>query len=202
MSRWIDVPAREARAIRLRAGHAFRVIDVEGQQCGDLFAFYLHDVSEYVSAEHTRVRTSRVFPLVGQQFLTNRRRPMLTFLKDDSPGRHDMLVAACDPSRFEQLGVEGWHPSCQENMLTAMSELGYEGVDVPQPVNLFTNIPRGEHGELDWQPALTKPGDSVTLETELPCFVVLCACSQDILPINAKEPTGLAIEILGGSNAG
>jgi uncharacterized protein YcgI (DUF1989 family) len=192
----IDVPAREGRGIQLPAGVRFRTVDVEGRQCGDLFAFHSADVSEYASAEHTRVAVGRLFPRVGEPFVTNRRRPILTLVEDHSPGRHDMLVAACDPTRYELLGVQGWHASCQENLQRVMGGFGHDHVEVPQPINLFTNIPVLEDGTLDWRPALTAGGDWVTFRTELPCLVVLSACPQDILPINDGSPTGLALEVL------
>jgi uncharacterized protein YcgI (DUF1989 family) len=192
----IEVPAREGRGALVRAGTRFRAVDVEGKQCGDLFAFCASDVSEFASAEHTRVYNDRLFPRVGQHFVTNRRRAILTLLEDTSPGNHDMLVAACDPTRYQLLGVEGWHPSCQENLEKVMSGFGKSGVEIPQPINLFTNIPVREDGALDWQPAQSKPGDSVTLRAELDCYVVLSACPQDILPINDNNPTGMALEVL------
>jgi uncharacterized protein YcgI (DUF1989 family) len=192
----IDVPAREGRGALVRAGTRFRAVDVEGKQCGDLFAFCVADVSEFASAEHTRVYNDRLFPLVGQEFVTNRRRPILTLLEDTSPGNHDMLVAACDPTRYQLLGVTGWHASCQENLEKVMTGFGKPGVEIPQPINLFTNIPVLEDGALDWQPAQSKPGDSVTLRAELDCYVVLSACPQDILPINDNNPTRMALEVL------
>ena len=96
----IDIPAREARAWRLKAGASFRVIDVEGLQVGDLWAFNEADPGEYHNAPHTRVECGRLFPHVGEQFWSNRRRPILTLVADDSPGVHDMLMAACDPERL------------------------------------------------------------------------------------------------------
>jgi len=192
----IHVPAREGRGAQLKAGQRFRCIDVEGQQCGDLFAFCRDDIREYQSAEHTRVWNNKLFPSVGEQFVTNRRRPILTFLADDTPGRHDMLIAACDPTRFELLGCEGWHASCQENLEKVMAGLGHEEIEIPQPINIFTNLPVGEDGSLSWDPALTKAGDSITLRAELDCYVVLTACAQDVLPINNKQPSPLALEIL------
>jgi uncharacterized protein YcgI (DUF1989 family) len=121
----------------------------------------------------------------------------MTFVRDDTPGRHDMLVAACDLKRFELLGCEEWHPSCQENLEKVMSEFGYDDIEIPQPINIFTNIPVRADGSLDQEPALTKPGDSITLRSELDCYVVLTACPQDIVPINNKNPTALALEIVG-----
>ena len=180
----------------LEAGVRFRAIDVKGKQCGDLFAFSAADVNEYASAEHTRVSAGRLFPQVGGQFVTNRRRPILTLLGDHSPGKHDMLVAACDPTRFELLGVEGWHASCQENLQKVMGGFGHMDIQIPQPINIFTNIPVLDDRSLDWRPALTAPGDWIMFRTELPCYVVLTACPQDIMPINDKNPTEMALEVL------
>lgn len=107
-----------------------------------------------------------------------------------------MLVAACDPTRYAGLGVEGWHASCQENLEKAMAGVGFDRVEIPQPINLFTNIPVEPDGTLDWRPALTKPGDSVTLRAERDCFIVVSACPQDIVAINARKPSPIALEIL------
>jgi len=192
----IDVPAREGRGVRVAARQRFRVIDVEGGQVADTFAFRADDVSEYHSAEHTRAYVSRLFPRLGEHFVTNHRRPILTLEDDASPGVHDMLCAACDPERYTGLGVQGWHASCQENLRRAMAELGFDRVEVPQPINLFMNIPVREGGELGWEPAPTRPGDSVTLRAEMDCLVVVSACPQDIVAINNQDPTSIAIEVL------
>ena len=191
----IHIPAREGRGVGIRAGDRVRVIDPEGGQVADVFAFSTEDPSEYHSAEHTRAYVSRLFPRVGEQFVTNRRRPILTLEADDSPGIHDMLCAACDPTRYQGLGVAGWHASCQENLLGAMRQLGVERVEVPQPINLFMNIPIGADAELGWLPARTRPGDSTTLRAELDCYVVVSACPQDLVQINAGTPGPIDLEI-------
>jgi uncharacterized protein YcgI (DUF1989 family) len=192
----IDVPAREGRGVRVAAGQRFRVIDLEGGQVADTFAFRADDVSEFHSAEHTRVHVNRLFPVPGEQFVTNHRRPILLLEEDRTPGIHDMLCAACDPERYTGLGVEGWHASCRENLERAMADLGFDRIEVPQPINLFMNIPVGGDGGLGWEPAPTKAGDFVTLRAEMDCFVVVSACPQDIVPINDKRPGPVAIELL------
>jgi uncharacterized protein YcgI (DUF1989 family) len=192
----IEVPAREGRGVEVAGGQRFRVVDVEGGQVADTFAFCADDVSEFHSAEHTRVHVDRLFPRPGEHFVTNRRRPILLFQEDATPGIHDMLCAACDPWRYEGLGVEGWHASCRENLEQAMAELGQPKVEIPQPINLFMNIPVRPGGELGWEPAPTKAGDYVVLRAELDCYVVVSACPQDIVPINDKNPTPVAIELL------
>ena len=192
----IEVPAREGRGVRVAAGQAFRVIDVDGGQVADTFAFRADDVSEYHSAEHTRAYVSRLFPRPGEPFVTNHRRPILLLEEDDTPGIHDMLCAACDPERYTGLGVAGWHASCRENLEKAMAELGEPHVEIPQPINLFMNIPVRDEGDLGWEPAPTRSGDSVTLRAEMDCLVVVSACPQDIVVINNKAPSPVAIELL------
>lgn len=192
----IIVPAREGRGVRLTAGQSFRVVDLEGSQVGDLFAYNAADVTEYHSAMHTRAVLSRLFPRVGEAFLSNHRRPILTFVADDSPGIHDMKIAPCDIYRFQGLGVTGWHASCQENCQKVMAGFGFSDVVVPQSINLFMDTPGLEDGRIAWLEAKTKAGDSVTMRAEMDCYVVLSACPQDIVVINAEAPSPMAIDVL------
>jgi len=192
----IHIPAREGRAVRVPAGRRFRIVDLEGGQVVDLFAFSAEDTREYASAEHTRVAVSRLFPRVGESFVTNRRRPILFFDQDASPGIHDMLCASCDPARYKLLGVSGWHASCRENLEIAMAALGFDSVRVPQPINLFMNTPARPDGSIEWLPAETKAGDYVQLRAELDLILAVSACPQDILSINEGRPTPIEIEML------
>jgi uncharacterized protein YcgI (DUF1989 family) len=190
----VVVPAASGRAVGVRRGDRVRVIDVEGGQVGDLFAFAAGDPAEHLSASHTRTSTGRLFPLIGEQFVTTLRRPILTLVDDTSPGVHDMLIAACDAARYQALGVEE-HASCADNLQRALAELGMSVDVVPQPVNVFMNIPVGESGELSWLPATSRPGDALTFAAEMDCVVVVSACPMDLNAINGDRPTQLAVEI-------
>jgi len=197
----VVVPAREGRAVRLAAGEYVRIVDLEGQQIADTFAYNLDDVTEYHSAPHTRAVLSRLFPRVGEAFYTNRRQPILTLVEDNSPGIHDMKIAACDIFRYQLplpqgLAVEGWHASCQENVEKAMAGCGFDKVVVPQSINLFMDTPGLEDGRIAWLEAKTKPGDNVVLRAEMNCYLVVSSCPQDILVINASKPSPVAIEVL------
>ena len=197
---FVVVPAREARAVRVAPGGRFRVVDLEGGQVVDLFAFVADDVAEYASAEHTRIHVNRLFPRVGECFVTNRRRPILRFERDDSPGVHDMLCAACDPIRYRLLGVDGWHPSCQENLQRTMAALGHATIEVPQPVNLFMAVRVEADGAFTWSAAPTRAGDGVVMRAELDCIVVASACPQDLNEINHYRPTPIGIGLLSNSS--
>ena len=77
MAESLHVPAREGRAVRIEAGRSFRVIDLEGGQVADTWAFVADDPGEFHSAQHTRVHVGRLFPQGGEHFVTNTRRPIL-----------------------------------------------------------------------------------------------------------------------------
>ncbi|ORA35064.1 DUF1989 domain-containing protein [Mycobacterium aquaticum] len=188
------VPAGAGHAVTLRHGDRVRVIDAEGGQVGDVFAYAAGDLTEYLSASHTRTTTGRLFPEMGEHFVTNRRRPILTLIEDTSPGIHDMLIAACDAERYRALGVTG-HPSCAVNLRKALAQLGFSAADVPQPVNVFMNIPVADDGVLSWLPAVSRPGDAVEFEAAMDCVVVVSACPMDLNGINGHRPTPLVIEL-------
>ncbi|MEC3954659.1 urea carboxylase-associated family protein [Nocardia sp. CDC153] len=196
----VTVPARQARAVTLRAGQSVRITDVAGGQVGDVFAYNADDLSEHHSAAHTRTHTARLFPALGESFVTNRRRPILTYTADTSPGVHDMLIAACDPERYAAYGDPG-HANCADNLRRAVTELGYAApLFVPQPINVFMRIPVADDQTLSWLEAATAPGDSIDFRAEMDCLIVVSACPQDHNPINGARPTPLALTILPASS--
>jgi uncharacterized protein YcgI (DUF1989 family) len=196
MAEVIEVPAREGRGVRLTAGQRFRVVDVEGGQVGDLFAFNAADPSECSSASHTRPHNRRAFPAPGQAFVTNRRRRILLVEEDTSSGVHDLLIAACDPERYRQLGVEGPHASCAENMARGLADIGVNVADTPQPINLFMNVAVHDDGTISLETSPSRAGDYVQFRAEMDCAVALSACPFDVFPISRDGTTGLRIEVL------
>src|SRR5258708_16150559 len=85
------VPATEGLAVTVNAGQGIAIVDIDGGQVGDVFAFNRDDVSEYLSASHTRAPNPRVFPVVGEAFVSRLPRPILRFLRHTSPRFHDPL---------------------------------------------------------------------------------------------------------------
>lgn len=159
---------------------------------------------EFLSMPHTRSSTKHLCPRVGDLLVTNLRAPLLTLVEDTSPGVHDTLMAACDPHRYEELGVEHYeeHGSCAENLVLALQELNMQvglkgsraiGADVtvnnvPAPLNLFMNIPWTKDGSLAFDPPKGKRGDYVKFRAERDVVIVVSACPQDITEINGKRP--------------
>jgi len=191
----LRVPGGEGRAVPLGEGQCFRVIDVAGGQVGDLFAFAAADPGEFASASHTRVAIRKLFPRPGDPVLTNHRRPILSVVEDTSPGRHDMLYAACDPARYASLGAAASHRSCAGNLAEALRGRGLEMTAVPQPLNIFMDVRAEPDGTLFSAPAASRPGDYIAFRATQDCLVVLSSCPMDIVPISSDGITPLELQV-------
>ena len=181
----VTIHARHGKALKLRAGQAVKLINTHGTQVVDCWAWKLDGLGEFMSMEATRVWNQQLNPRVGDTLVTNLRNPILTIVKDTSPGVHDSFMAACDRQRYERLGVTEYHRNCFDNMIEAVRELGYE---IPHPtlasLNIFMNIAVLSDGRsLDTRPTLTKPGDYIIFRAEMDCIVAFSACPQDIVKI-------------------
>jgi uncharacterized protein len=71
----------------------------------------------------------------------------------------------------------------------AMMAIGLIVPEVPQPFNVWMNIPLAQDWMIDWRPPVARPGDRVTLRAEMDCIVALSACPQDLVPINGENMT-------------
>ena len=183
----IDIPGYEGRAVRIGQGGIFRVIDVKGCQIADMFILSADNPHEYFSPALTRQVIFRLTPRPGDLLYSNRRRPMLTFLDDTSPGRHDMAFAPCDPGFYVDLGADASHPNCRDNFYRAIGELDIRIEPPPDPFNLFQNTVPGADGDFIVGQTLSKAGDYVEFRTEMDVIVVVTACSAD-LPFDGIEP--------------
>ena len=194
----LTVPARRGRAARLNQGQAIKIINTHGQQVVDFWAFNAADLGEFLSMEHLRATIEGIFPHAGDDLVTNRRRPILHFEADTTPGRHDTLMAACDVYRYQLLGCEGYHDNCTDNMFEAMRTFDLAPGECPSPLNLFMNIPVGPDGKTQWGSPLCKPGDYVVLRAEMDCVAVMSTCPQDMTPVNGPDqtPTEVHFQIL------
>ncbi len=192
------IPARRGRAARLGKGQSIKIINTHGQQVVDTWAFSAEDLTEFMSMEHLRATLTRIFPHAGDFLVTNRRRAILYFAEDTSPGIHDTLMAACDDYRYGLLNCAEYHDNCTDNLFAAMRNIGLNPAECPSPLNMWMNIPVGEAGNTEWGVPASKPGDYVVLRAEMDCVVAMPCCPQDILPINGEacEPTEAHYQIL------
>ncbi|RPH80810.1 MAG: urea carboxylase-associated family protein [Candidatus Rokuibacteriota bacterium] len=180
----VTIPARRGKAAPVRAGQHVRIVNTHGTQVVDTWAFCAADLTEWMAMEASRAWFMKLAASVGDSFVTNRRRPILTLVEDTSGGRHDTLMAACDLERYGLLGVSGHHDNCRDNLHAALAEVGLKVPATPSPLNLFMNIPWTAEGRLAWAEPVSTPGSYVRFRAEMDLVVAFSACPQDILPIN------------------
>ncbi len=193
-----EIPARQGRAVRVDRGQALQIVNTFGHQVVDFWAFDARDLGIYLSMEHTRSTLSRLTPRTGDILVDNRREPMLGFESDTSPGVHDTLIAPCDPARNAKLGCAADHESCANNLHKALQSLGFTVPVCPASFNLWMNIPVLPNGDLEWRETVSKAGDSVVFRALVDCVLVMSACPQDIIRINAGRPVSAQYAVLAG----
>lgn len=190
------LPARCGVAIRLKQGQTIKLINTHGKQVVDTWAFNPADLTEAMSMEHSRPFWLKLNPSKGDSLVTNKRQKILTLTEDTTPGVHDTLVAACDPTRYVQLGVVGHHDSCNENLFLALEALGLAAPETPSPLNLFMNVPVHQDGRIEFAAPVSEPGQYVCLKAEMDIIVVLSACPQDITAVNGMQPQDVHYSVI------
>ena len=182
----LTIPARRGMAARVGKGQRIKVINTHGAQVVDTWAFSAVDATEWMSMEASRASFMKLRAALGDTFLTNQRRPILSLVEDTSGGAHDTLMAACDLPRYRLLGVEGHHDNCRDNLHAGLAALGVKVPATPSPLNLFMNIPWSAEGALAWAEPVSTPGSYVVLRAEMDLVIAFSACPQDLLPINGR----------------
>jgi len=182
----VTIPARRGVAARVRGGQRIRIVNTHGTQVVDTWAFSAEDVTEWMAMEASRAWFLKLAAAVGDSFVTNRRRPILTLVEDTSACAHDTLMAPCDAQRYGLLGVTGYHDNCRDNLHAALRELGLVIPATPPSLNVFMNIPWMADGRLSWGEPVSAPGSYALFRAEMDLVVAFSACPQDVLPINGR----------------
>ena len=183
------IPARRGKAVALAKGQTIRVINTPGTQVLDTWAFNRGDLGESMSMEHSRSFNSKIMLGVGDSYVSERRRPMLTVVEDTSPGIHDTLLCACNRYIYEEQGCREYHRNCTDNLHEALAEMGLKIPFTPAPLNLFMNIPVNPDHSISRLPPVSRAGDHVRLKAAMDLVVVFSACPQDMSPINGAQKT-------------
>ncbi|MGI9415611.1 MAG: DUF1989 domain-containing protein [Hyphomicrobiales bacterium] len=199
MARTHVIPARTGHAVKLDAGQCVKVINTHGSQVVDTWALNAGDPSEYLSMEQTRRMLFKLGPGEGDTLYSNRRNDMLVLDEDTAGVPHDTLIAACDEWVYEKYGFPPGHASCQENFRRALDGIGVEPpAIVPNPLNLWMNVPVSDNSRIALEAPLSGPGDHVTFRALIDVVMVFSACPADVLKVNGEDctPKDVAVELL------
>ena len=192
----IEIPAQSAVSVELSAGQACRIVNTEGGQVVDTWAFCRDDFDEYLSMEHSRSANYRLLFEPGDRLVSNRFRPILLLRADTSPGYHDTLHAACGVGSNRFYGSSRESPNCQDNLVEQMLALGHRLLHVPCPWNLFEHaLVEPGYRRVD-EASAAAAGDYVELEALVDLILVCSACPSLVGRISGDRPRAAAIDLL------
>jgi uncharacterized protein len=186
------VPPRDARAIRIAAGHFFRIVCSDGPQVGDLNLWNAHDLTERFFSGKTRALNA-THVTAGHRLWSTlpHLRPLATITADtlgwygfdaDGAGIHDVIGTRCDPYTNVLLkGVE-YHRCCHSNLTRALAALtGLPLADAEPHVHDVLNVfmctgftPDTHQYFMKASPA--RAGDYLELFAEIDLIAALSAC--------------------------
>ena len=198
------LPAGYGRAVRVAKGQALRLTNPFGTQAIDFWAYVERDLTEYLSMDNFRSFHSTVHATRDTALVSNHRRALVTIVEDTSSGKHDTLLCACNADIYRQLGVEGYHRSCADNLHEGLAELSIKVPFTPAPLNLFMCVAVRADGSLDRLLPASAPGSYVLLRAEDDVVMVFSCCPQDVTTINGPDrtPHDCRIELLSPVPAG
>jgi uncharacterized protein YcgI (DUF1989 family) len=175
--------------ITVEKGQLLEILNVEGQQICDFFAFKTDDISEALSPAHIRSELRRVVLRVGDVLVSRYRNPMFEIM-EDTCGRHDIVIPPCDPIRYEQrFGLKG-HRSCRTNLAEAIADKNIPYAYLPDPVNWFQNTPVMADSSIERHTSTAVPGDKVVLRA-LQCVLAVGSACPMIGGSNGDRPTDI-----------
>jgi uncharacterized protein YcgI (DUF1989 family) len=178
----------------VKRGEWLRIIDPRGEQVSDLVSFAREDPSEWLSSGRTIDYANTIYVTTGHTLYSNRSRPMWTIMAD-TVGRHDFLLTPCSPETFTILyKTTAHHPSCFENLVTALAPFGILPDRIPTTLNVFMNVVIGADGELSILPPRSRAGDYLLLRAEMDMIVGVTACSAELSNNGSFKP--IDVELL------
>jgi uncharacterized protein YcgI (DUF1989 family) len=161
--------------IDVEKGQFLEILNVEGQQICDFFAFNADDLTEALSPAHTRAELRRVVLKIGDVLVSQYRNPMFAIMQDTC-GQHDIVIPPCDPIRYEKrFGLQG-HRSCRTNLAEVMADDDIPYAYLPDPINWFQNTPVTPDGSIERYTSSALPGDKVVLRALQSLIAVGSAC--------------------------
>jgi uncharacterized protein YcgI (DUF1989 family) len=173
------IAPQSGTAFLLRKGQVLRVVDPYGEQVADLFAVSAVDRRCRLSSGRSLDYAGRIYLTTGDLLYANDSQVMFTIVSD-TVARHDFLFSPCSQEMFQILYKhKGHHPSCFENLHTAMRDFGVEAHDISTTFNIFMNVRVDGRGALTVGVPASGPGDSIELRAEMDLVCGLTACSAE-----------------------
>jgi uncharacterized protein YcgI (DUF1989 family) len=184
-----------ALALAVSKGQTVRIVNTQGGQVVDTWAFNQTLPSEHLSMSHSRTATYNLFFKPGDILVSNLFNPMLSFIDDLSEGIHDTLHAACSVGSNNFFQSTSPYPNCQNNLQNILNDRGIVLSSIPDPWNLFEITRVTKNNGLVDVAATAKVGEYVELLAEQDLLIVCSACPSTVGEISGSKPRGAGVDL-------
>ncbi|MEE9198647.1 MAG: urea carboxylase-associated family protein [Dehalococcoidia bacterium] len=179
------IPPFEGQGFTVKKGQAFRVIEEEGVQIGDLSLWNAHDPKEFYSLARTWAIEGwgvRVYTRLWSG--VPRLRPMATCIEDtvvtdpsEGEFQHHWLGTHCATEWSEmRVGIAGLN-SCHVNFLQAIEPFGLKEEDIHDNLNLFQKMRVDPtNGKIQAALSESKAGDYIEFYAEIDLLAAVTVC--------------------------
>ncbi len=180
----------------IKQGETIKIVDIEGKQVADFWAFNSNNEHEFLSAGVTIDCNDKLLISTGDTLYTNHYNPLFQII-EDTCGVHDLIHPCCRQEMYNHFYNNGeTHPSCLQNINDGLQQVGKATREEIHPFNIFMNTSIQEDGRIRVQEPTSKPGDYMVLKALIGNITVLiAACSVDSGVCNGGQCTSIGVEI-------
>lgn len=192
----ITVRAGDGKMLPLKKGQILRLIDVCGNQSGDVQIYNAHDRSERYSAPNTITAQANTMIELGTVIRSNDGRAMLTVIADTC-GEHDTLGSGCsaEGNVVRYTGNTRYMHSCRDTFVRALIDYGMDKRDQTCNLNFFTKVILDDSGRLEFADGISGPGKYIEMRVEMDILFLLSDCAQLNNPCNDYNPTPIRMAV-------
>jgi len=193
----IRIKSSTAESFSVKSGEYIQIIDVSGRQCSDFQAFAIRklDQGKQLALDATITRSllglANPIPGIPAKAFDREMEPLVEVIQDTC-GRHDVFLTACNSRYYEDLGYPG-HVNCSDNFNKALSPFDIEHRKGWEALNYFYNTNIDDNNQIYFDEPWSRPGDYVLMRalTDLVCVASACPC--DIDAANGWNPTDIHV---------
>ncbi|CAB3801763.1 DUF1989 domain-containing protein [Pararobbsia alpina] len=179
---------------RLETGQRLRIVDLEGQQAVDFLCYSAELPLDRLNVPNTVKLNRSLYVTKGCTIFSDKARKMFSVL-EDTCGFHDTLAGCCSIEMdLHRYGVEK-KTSCRTNFVNELAKWSLSPSEIVSNINFFMRV-TFDAGEVEIAPAVSKAGDYVVLQAEMPVIAMLSNCPQDSNHSSGFRPTPICVEVL------
>ena len=192
----VTVYAGEGKMLPLRKGQVLRLIDVEGNQSGDVQIYNAHDTAERYSAPNTITAQRNTMIEVGTVIRSNDDNPMLTVIADTC-GEHDTLGSGCsaEGNVVRYTDKTRYMHSCRDTFVRTLEDFGMSKRDQVCNLNFFTKVILDDKGRLEFADGISGPGKYIEMRADMDVLCLLSDCAQLNNPCSDYNPTPIRMVV-------